>query len=107
MSCKLDFSEIGRKSDFSSSFEKHYLDECCFEKLLPKFRLKGLKLLLKNGSFAEFDVSLLQSEQAGERMKQYLLKASDISIKKKKFKLERDINDIRQALLASFFTHKN
>ena len=53
-----------------------------FDKLLPKLHLKGLKLLLENSVFADFDGSLLQAEQAIKRMEQNLLKSNDIAMKK-------------------------
>ena len=69
--------------------------------------LNGLKLLLENGVFADFDGSLLQAEQAVEKMAQNLLKSSDRTMKKKQRKLQRDLNDGKQTSLASFFTEKN
>ena len=95
------------KSDFSFTIEKHDRVENGFDKLLPKLHLKGLKLLLENSVFADFDGSLLQAEQAVERMEQNLLKSNDITIKKKQLKLQRDVNDCKQTLLAAFFTNKN
>ena len=95
------------KSDFSFTVEKHGLVEEGFDKLLPKLDLKDLKLLLENGVFADFDGSLLQAEQAVERMEQSVLKANDIIKKKKQLKLQRDINDCKQSLLAAFFANKN
>ena len=71
------------KSDFSFTIEKNDLVEDGFDKLLPKLHLKGLKLLSENGIFADFDGSLLQAEQAVERMEQNLLKPNDITMKKK------------------------
>eukprot|EP00794_Sanderia_malayensis_P004481 gene4481-5074_t len=95
------------KSDFSFSIEKHDLVEDRFNKLLPKLYLNGLQLLLKNGVFADFDGSILQAEQAVERMEQNLLKSSDITAKKKQRKWQKDINDSKQTSLATFFTKKN
>ena len=40
-------------------------------------------------------------------MEQNLLKSNDITMKKKQRKPQRDINDSKQTLLASFFTNKN
>ena len=65
------------KSDFSFIIEKNDLVEDDFDKLLPKLHLEGLKLLLENGVFADFDGSLLQAEQAVERMVQNLLKSNE------------------------------
>ena len=89
ITCKVGFSFKVSKSDFSFSVEKCDLVEDGFNKLLPKLHLKGLKLLLENGVFADFDVRLLQAEQAVERMEQNLLKSSDITMKKKQRKAER------------------
>ena len=63
-----------RKSDFSFTIEKHEMVEDGFDKLLPKLHWKGLKLLLENSVFADFDGSLVQAEQAVERIAQNLLK---------------------------------
>ena len=104
--CKVDFSEKITKSDFSFSIEKHDLIEGGFDKLLPKLHLRGLKLLLENGVFAEFDGSLLQAEQAVERMEQNLLKSRGITMKKKQCKQQRHINESKQTFFASFFSNK-
>ena len=85
----------------------HDLVEDGVDKLLPKLHLNGLKLLLENGAFADFDGSLLQAEQAVERMEQNLLKSSDITMKKKQHKRQRDIDNSKQTSLASFFAKKN
>ena len=107
ITCKVDFSEMVSKSDFSFSIEKNDLIEGGFDKLLPKLHLNGLKLLLENGVFADFDGSLLQAEQAVETMEQNLLKSSEMTIKKKQRKMQRDLNDSKQTSLASLFTKKN
>ena len=106
ITCKVDFSEMVSKSDFSFSIDKDKLVEDGFDKLLPKLHLNGLKLLLENGVFADFDGSLLQAEKAVERMEQNLLKSSDTTIRKKQRKLQRDIDDSKQTSVASFFTKK-
>ena len=80
--CKVDFSEMASKSDFTFSIEKNDLVEDGFDKLLPKLHLEGLKLLLENGVFLDYDGSLLQAEQAVERMEQNLLKSSHPTMKK-------------------------
>ena len=95
------------KSDFRFTIEKHDLVEDSFDKLLTKMHFKGLKLLLENGIFADFDGSFLLAEQAVERMEQNLLKSNDITMKKKQLKLQREINDCKQTLLAAFFKNKN
>ena len=56
-------------------------------------------MLLGNGISADFDASLLQAEQVVERMEQNLLKSSDITMKKRQRKLQKDINDTKLTLL--------
>ena len=107
LTCKVNFSEMVSKSDFSFSIEKHDLIEDGFNKLLPKLHLNGLKLLIENGVFVDFDGSILEAEKAVERMEEHLLKASDMTAKKKQSKMQKEFSDSKQTSVTSFFTKKN